>query len=155
MKIDIKVSQPVDEIFFKQLARQDVRYKFPFLPSEQCEVIADMQYIAKLKSYNSQYPNALTYLVVDDDKPMGKIALNDNNESVHIIDVVVSEEFRNLGIGRKLLALVELNALQKGIANIALLVAINNPAINLYRRSGFNEVDKNDTHIKMIKELHL
>ena len=66
---------------------------------------------------------------------------------------MINEQYRNMGIGSNLLALIELSALQKGIENISLSVAVNNPAINLYLRSSFTEINNIETYIAMNKQL--
>jgi ribosomal-protein-alanine N-acetyltransferase len=62
-------------------------------------------------------------------------------DRMEIDNFYVNEEYRNLGIGTKLLTYLENVAINYKVVNITLEVRVsNNIAINLYKKFGFSEV---------------
>ncbi len=59
---------------------------------------------------------------------------------LNLHDLAVRPDYRNLGIGRKLLIAVEELARELGCCKVSLEVHPTNPARDLYRRCGFEEV---------------
>jgi ribosomal protein S18 acetylase RimI-like enzyme len=59
---------------------------------------------------------------------------------LNLHDLAVKPDYRNLGIGRKLIITVEALARELGCCKVSLEVNTTNPARNLYRRCGFEEV---------------
>lgn len=58
-------------------------------------------------------------------------------DAVHIDQVAVGEKFRNQGIGQRLLEFAQLRTKELGFNKLYLRVRADNPAYNLYKRSGF------------------
>jgi ribosomal-protein-alanine N-acetyltransferase len=57
---------------------------------------------------------------------------------VHILNIAVAPQFRGKGIGRELLKAVEREALKRKFFSLTLEVReTNDPAINLYKKSGY------------------
>lgn len=142
-----------DESFFQQLYAEYYQQRFSFLPNDQLKSIVELQYLAKIASYNKQWPKAIAYLVQLDHIAIGKIILNENASSMHIVDVLVSEKYRNQGLGRKLLHSVEQKALDVGCPKVTLSVAINNKAKHLYDNLGYEVISQDDNHFAMQKLL--
>ncbi len=153
MKITIAPGTSRDESFFQQMDAEHAQRIFQFLPREQRENLLEMQYLAKLSFYNDQWPDATTYLVKAERLGIGKIILSTYKSGLHIIDVVIAEKYRNKGIGRKLLMLVEQRALDIGCTKLTLSVATNNRAKTLYDYLGYEVTSQNETHIAMQKQL--
>lgn len=153
MKITIAPGTTRDESFFQQMDAEHAQRIFQFLPREQLENLLEMQYLAKLSFYNNQWPDATTYLVKAERLGIGKIILSTYKSGLHIIDVVIAEKYRNKGIGRKLLMLVEQRALDIGCTKLTLSVATNNRAKTLYDYLGYEVTSQNETHIAMQKQL--
>ena len=84
-----------------------------------------------------------TLLVIRDDKVIGYIDMTCNFEENEIYDLLVPEEYRRMGYGRKLLTkALEMNQ-PKGMM---LLVDIDNdPAISLYESMGFAKAQGQNT----------
>lgn len=62
-------------------------------------------------------------------------------EKMEIQDIFVKEDFRNNGIGTKLMAYLICTAITERVVNITLEVRISNVnAISLYKKFGFREV---------------
>lgn len=61
-------------------------------------------------------------------------------EGLHLIELQVSPEHRNGGIGAFLLGQVDDYAIQQNAANISLTAATDNPARRLYERNGYRVI---------------
>lgn len=57
--------------------------------------------------------------------------------------IAVHAEFRGMGIGNKLLAAILDSAAAQGIEKISLSVEIENPALKLYQKHGFQSIHQN------------
>ena len=153
MKISIALGTTSDESFFQQIDAEHAQRIFQFLPREQRENLIEMQYLAKLSAYKSQWADAATYLVKAERLGIGKIILSTYKSGMHIIDVVIAEKYRNKGIGRQLLMLVEQRALDIGCTKLTLSVATNNRAKALYDHLGYKVTVQNETQVAMKKQL--
>jgi ribosomal protein S18 acetylase RimI-like enzyme len=58
-----------------------------------------MQYAAQKESYRSEYPNADHYIVLFDEKPVGRYMVERRDSELRGIDLAIIPEFRTLGIG--------------------------------------------------------
>jgi ribosomal protein S18 acetylase RimI-like enzyme len=72
-------------------------------------------------------------------------------------EIIVTSEFRNLGIGTQLLDHAEDLARKRSVDSFLISGLISNPAIGLYRRQGFTDFpdkfknDKNPNHVVLWK----
>ncbi len=91
-----------------------------------------------VKKSNNSFVN---YIAYQKDQILGYIEYNDLYESIDIVNIFVLEEYRNVGIGYKLLKEL-INIAKKGNKeNITLEVSsLNDVAINLYKKVGFKQV---------------
>ena len=153
MKITIVPSTTNDQPFFQKLDAEGSQQIFQFLSGDQLKQIVEMQYLAKLSSYSSQWPKATTYLVLADHLKVGKIILNKYKPNLHIIDIIIAKRHRNKGFGRILLELVEKEAIDIGCIQVSLSVANNNSAKNLYVNLGYKVTGENESHFAMQKQL--
>ena len=58
-------------------------------------------------------------------------------DAVHIDQVAVSEQFRNQGVGQRLLEFAQEQTKELGFSKLYLRVRADNPAFHLYKRFGF------------------
>ena len=65
----------------------------------------------------------------------------------------VDPEHRGRGIGRKLMILLEEEALRRGFDHLSLSVHLTNPAMKLYRSLGYRELDRDTKSARMVKGL--
>lgn len=100
------------------------------------DVLVDMQWQARNQSYNNQFPDLKTWIIRHENQAVGAVLLNQTPQDIRIVDIIISSNFRNLGIGTLLLKEIQANAQQNNLT-IHLQVAISNPAQHLYKRLGF------------------
>lgn len=90
-------------------------------------------------TYSNPFTRKIEYII--DDKSIGYLEYSLIYDRMEIDNFVVSEEYRNQGIGTKLLAHLVSLAINYRVVNITLEVRVsNNVAINLYKKFGFREV---------------
>lgn len=88
---------------------------------------------------NSTYDDVFGYYV--NNELVGFIHINKMYENIDIVNVVVSKEFRNKGIGSKLIEYVF--NVYDDVSSVMLEVNENNViAYNLYKKLGFNEINR-------------
>ena len=76
-----------------------------------------------------------------DDKVLGYLDYSLIYDRIEIDNVLVLDEYRNKGIGTKLMAYLVSLAIDLRVINITLEVRVSNQiAINLYKKFGFREV---------------
>ena len=78
---------------------------------------------------------------IENDKSIGYLEYSLIYDRMEIDNFFVEEEYRNKGIGTKLLAHLVSLAITYRVVNITLEVRVSNqPAISLYKKFGFREV---------------
>lgn len=75
------------------------------------------------------------------------------NDEIPELGLAVLSEYRGLGIGTALIKTLLEQGKTMGITAISLSVDPNNPAMNLYKRIGFNEVRIEGTSVIMLLDL--
>ena len=76
-----------------------------------------------------------------DDKSVGYLEYSIIYERMELDNIMVDEEYRNQGIGSKLMAYLISEAINNRVVNITLEVRISNEiARNMYKKFGFREV---------------
>lgn len=77
----------------------------------------------------------------------------DSGFGEYVCDVLVAAHDRGRGFGRRGLALLCAAAGENGVKRLVDNIAIDNPAVELFRRAGFRERLRNDEYILLEKEL--
>lgn len=115
------------------------------LTEEQKEVFLQQQFRAQHTSYQNNYRGADFYVVEKNKNPIGRLYIHEQFEdgTVRIIDMTILPEWRNKGIGEKLLSDV-IKLAQEMDKEVTLRVESLNPAVHLYKRLGF----------EIVKEVH-
>jgi len=71
-------------------------------------------------------------------EPVGVIRLSFDSEGAYLRDLQVDQNYQNRGIGTYALAEVNRLAKEQGVNVLMLRVFKHSPAVNLYKRQGFN-----------------
>ena len=85
-------------------------------------------------------------IVECDGVPVGYVSVEDRSDLVHLRELVLLPELQNRGIGTALLRQVMTQAQERGVP-VQLGTLHANRAAALYRRVGFREIGRTDTHI--------
>jgi ribosomal protein S18 acetylase RimI-like enzyme len=121
--------------------RADELARVPEWSDAQRAAFVEQQFNAQHIAYRHRYPAADWLLILLDDAPAGRLYLDRTPERIHIIDIALLPEFRGRGIGTRILGhLFDEGAASGGIP-VRIYVERFNPALELYRRLGFEMVD--------------
>ncbi len=87
-------------------------------------------------------------IILYNDVPCGYLRFENLENEIRGHELVILPEFQGKGIGSHLLKNILADGARRGVP-VTLQVLKNNRAAELYRKLGFQEVERTDTHIKM------
>ena len=104
-----------------------------------------MQFEAQHQFYQEQFADAEFDLIVKDEQPIGRLYVQRREDEIRIIDIALLPEYRNGGIGGKLLQGL-LDEAEKMSLPVRIHVERFNRALSLYKRLGFSAIDDNGVY---------
>jgi ribosomal protein S18 acetylase RimI-like enzyme len=150
--ITVRRAGPDDEAFLAQLfASTRPEFSLLDLPESQKQSLMTMQFNAQRQQYDASYPEAESVIILLHGQPIGRMLVNRSEREFNLIDIALSPEHRNAGIGTNLIRefLDEARAARKPVR---LHVAKTNPAQRLYERLGFSRVSDQAMYFEMVFE---
>lgn len=142
---------PDDQAFLKELyygIRKDDLEIWSAMGREQAERLMDMQFAALTRQYEEDFPGAEHYIILFEDKPVGRFISVKLEKEYRAIDLAVLPDFQNLGIGTKVFEFWMNEAATNNIV-FTLHVLKTNRAIRLYQRLGLKIADESSSHYFM------
>ena len=139
-----------DEAFLRELfASTRPEFSLLDLPDSQKQALLSMQFNAQRQQYDQVYPRAENRIVLQDDRQLGRILIDQSEDEMTLIDIALLPEHRNAGVGTSLLQglLAEARAARKPVR---LHVWKSNPAFHLYERLGFSVVGDQSSYLEML-----
>ena len=109
---------------------------------EQKHDFLTQQFEAQHLFYQQQFPKAQFDLILSDSEPVGRLYIDRREDEIRLIDIALVPEFRGNGIGGLLLTQV-LEEARRKCKPVRIHVEQNNPALRLYKRLGFKQMDTN------------
>ena len=100
----------------------------------------DFQFHAQHSYYQSQFPDAHRWLITLEGKPIGRLYLDRREAELRLIDIALLPAHCGAGYGGTLLRAVQQLGADRSCA-VSIHVEQNNPALRLYQRIGFREVE--------------
>ncbi|MCC4619709.1 GNAT family N-acetyltransferase [Xanthomonas cassavae CFBP 4642] len=125
--------------------------EFAMLPWDDAakQALLDQQFDAQQRHYTSAYAHRQFLVLLDRERLAGRLYLGDSAAGdLCVLDILLSPDHRNRGVGTALLAAVQDQAATAG-RRVLLEVDKGNPAAGLYRRLGFAAVGDTDTSWRM------
>lgn len=107
---------------------------------EQKAAFLRMQFEAQHAHYQQHYPDAQFDLLLLDGVPAGRLYVHRREREIRLVDIALMPEHRNGGIGSELLRDLMAEAEASG-KPLTIHVEKFNPAMNLYRRLGFQPIE--------------
>src|SRR5690554_6059204 len=104
----------------------------------QKDAFLRMQFEAQHKYYRQHYRQTAFDLIVFDDGSVGRLYLARWPDEFRIVDIALLPEWRNQGIGSRLLQDILQEAQETGLP-VSIHVECFNPALHLYYRLGFKK----------------
>lgn len=88
-------------------------------------------------------------LVEVGDQPVGMIQLDERDDCVELVEVQLLPEKQSLGLGTRLVVDIVDRARAQGRPTVLSTGLMNTRAQSLYRRLGFEEIARDDSHVHM------
>lgn len=104
------------------------------------------QFGAQHNYYQRQFPDARFDLILDGGRPIGRLYVQQRADELRLIDIALVPECRGYGIGTSLLQDLQAQARERGTA-VRIHVEKFNPALRLYRRLGFRELEDRGVYL--------
>ncbi len=118
--------------------RQEELAAVPWTEEEK-RAFLKMQFEAQHVYYRQQFPQASFDVIVREGRAIGRLYVDRRSDEIRLVDIALTPEFRNRGIGGRLL-----DELLKEARRIGKPVRIHvekfNPALRLYQRLGFRQL---------------
>jgi GNAT superfamily N-acetyltransferase len=108
-------------------------------PAEQKDIFLQQQFTAQHTYYQEHFPNASFMLILQGERPIGRIYTDNRIDEIRLIDIALLPEYRGKGIGASLLSDLQDKADAVG-KPIRIHVEKFNPALRLYERLGFTHI---------------
>lgn len=115
-------------------------------PEEQ-EAFLRQQFDAQHRHYQQYYADARFLVLERFGAPIGRLYLQtrERERDVRLVDIALMPSARGQGVGQRILEDLLEAAGARGLA-VSIHVEVNNPAMSLYRRLGFREIDENGVY---------
>lgn len=124
--------------------RTDELAAAPWNDSEK-RAFLEWQFEAQTTHYDAVYADATFLIVERAGEPIGRLYLQRRADEIRVVDIALLPEHRGHGLGRRLMEDVLAEAAADGLA-VRIHVEANNPAMRLYERLGFRQVDTNGVY---------
>lgn len=118
--------------------------QFESLPKYMQANVVELQLQAKIQSYFVQHPKLTMLKIKIHATDIGCMLLALENDALHIIDLIIKEEFRGKGFGKAAVEQAIAIAKAKDISVIKLSPAIENNAKALYKAFGMSVTEYGD-----------
>lgn len=118
-------------------------------PDAQVDVFLRSQFDIRERSYAMQFPDAKRSVIVYDGRDAGGLTLNRADTSMTLVDIAVLPEFRNRGIGSRLLRDLQTEAANDVKPVVLHVEKVNAAAFKLYSKHGFAVSAEDDLYYEM------
>jgi ribosomal protein S18 acetylase RimI-like enzyme len=144
----LRASTPEDEPFLRAVYASTRAEELARVPwsVEQKREFTDMQLTAQDTHYRRHYPAARYSIIEVQRVPAGRLYVDRCKTEIRIIDIALLPEHRRTGIGTKLLGELQDEARTSG-KTITVHVEKFNPALNLYHRLGFQQIEDKGVYL--------
>lgn len=108
---------------------------------EQKTLFLKMQFEAQHQHYQKYFPDTAFDIITTNRIPVGRLYLDRRVDEIRIVDIALLAEYRGQGIGTTLLMDILTEGQNAGLP-VRIHVERNNPALSLYHRLGFKEIEE-------------
>lgn len=107
----------------------------------------------KPKSYRRNFDPKFVKILEINNRRIGFYKLSFKENHWHLGDLQISGLFRGKGIGTEIMKLIEKTVKMKGRNSIKLRVFVDNPALSLYKKTGYKMIEQQGSSYLMHKKL--
>ncbi|MGB9180194.1 MAG: GNAT family N-acetyltransferase [Pyrinomonadaceae bacterium] len=149
--VNLRQVRSADEPFLFRLYASTRAEEFAAVPwsEEQLQAFLITQFTSQQRVYDAQYPQAEHHIILYDDVAAGTIRANQTKDEIHLIDLALLPEYRNIGIGSSVLKEYLAEGRRSGRV-VSLNVLKTNRAIRLYERLGFSFAGEDGAYLLML-----
>lgn len=142
--------RPDDQNFLYQLYASTRQEELAVLDWDEAQKTAflRMQFEAQHKYYLEQFTQAQFDIILLDEEPIGRLYVDRRDNEIRLIDIALLPTHRNRGIGSAYLARIMAEG-QFASLPVRIHVEQNNPALRLYHRLGFREIEESGVYYLM------
>jgi ribosomal protein S18 acetylase RimI-like enzyme len=115
---------------------------------DQIETFLIMQFRLQHTQYKQNYPGATFDIVLIDSRPAGRLYVDRRDDRITVIDIVLLPEFRQRGIGGRIMRELVAEADARGLM-MCLHVEMSNPILPFYKALGLKEIELRGIHYYM------
>ena len=120
-------------------------------PPEAQRAFLAQQFDAQRRHYRAHYPDTEWLIVEHGGRAVGRLYLEEWPSQMRVIDISLLPECRRLGLGGAMLGDVIAEAESRG-KPVSIYVERNNPAMRLYERLGFVQIEDQGVYYLMRRE---
>jgi ribosomal protein S18 acetylase RimI-like enzyme len=99
------------------------------------------QYAMQKQEYHARYPDARYDVILVEGVPAGRIWVGTDDKQIRLLDIAITPEFQNRGVGTYLLRQLIDEALKTGKALRHMVFMLNENASRFYERLGFTTIE--------------
>ncbi len=143
----LRPCREADDAFVYDVFCTTWEHEVAALPNQKlAQHVLRIQHIAQERRFENTYPSFQRYVVMEADEPAGRLYVYETGSGLQIIDLTLMPEYRNRGIGTRILKDLLAYATQEG-QTVGLRVERRNEgatmlAISLgFRLVGFDDVE--------------
>lgn len=148
--ITLRPVAPADEPFLREVYSSTRTEELAQVPwtDEQKVAFLRMQFDAQHSHYHEHYPNAAFDVILIEGQPAGRLYVHRGSDEFLVIDIAMLPAYRNRRIGTHLLGALQTEA---ALARKPLRIHVErfNPALRLYERLGFQQIDDQGVYLFM------
>jgi ribosomal protein S18 acetylase RimI-like enzyme len=144
--LSLRETTPADQPFLLEVyasTRLDELEGFGW-DDNQKRTFIQMQFLARERSY----PRVDDRIIVLDGRPIGRLLVDRDDAGLLLRDIALLTEYRNAGIGSRLIHDLMKEAAAAG-KSITLHVVVTSPAVRLYERLGFRRTGPDGAYLEM------
>ena len=119
----------------------------PWSDAEKQAFLAS-QFEAQRRHYRHYIPTCAFDVIVRHGEPVGRLYLEQRQTQLHIVDIALMPHARGQGVGTAILTALQARA-RTHAKGLGIFVEKFNPALRLYRRLGFTEIDDREVYLEM------
>ena len=148
--VSLRPVEPDDEEFLYRVyasTRQEELAQLVWSEAQKTAFLRQ-QFEAQHRYYREHYSEASFDVILVDSYPIGRLYVARWPGEIRIVDIALLPEYRNAGIGTKLLEDL-ISESEASMKPLSIHVERFNPALRLYERLGFREVEDKGVYLLM------
>lgn len=150
VKLQLRPIRESDQPFLRKLygSTREEELKQTGWSDTEKENFLDFQHKAQHEHYMREYSSSQFDIILADGHRVGRLYVDRRDDEIRIVDIALLPDHRSKGYGSYfLLQLLEEG--RKKQVPIRIHVEHNNPALSLYKRMGFKQIDTNGVYLLM------